>query len=117
MDNATKAAQLNTALYARIITQAPIVGCCLDQRRIDFATEATPAQRAAAQAILDSFDPVQAQTEVDAEEADNALLQEFLKRIRTHCQRIEDESKARDQELQSRLAHLVNWAKTKGYTP
>lgn len=56
------------------------------------------------------------QTDTDAE-ADDALLREFQRRVRTHCQRIEDESKARDTELQSRLAHIINWAKTKGYTP
>ena len=54
------------------------------------------------------------QTDTDAE-ADDALLREFQRRVRTHCQRIEDESKARDTELQNRLAHLINWAKTKGY--
>jgi hypothetical protein len=61
-------------LTESIRSVCPIVGASLkstDKRTavIDYSPEATPAQRAAAQAILDQFDPIAAQAEVEAEEA------------------------------------------------
>jgi hypothetical protein len=69
--------QLTQRLHDKIVLVAPIDGICLSQRRIDFAADATSEQRAAAQAILDAFDPVAEQAAVEAEEADERDRQDW----------------------------------------
>ena len=90
--------KLTHRLHARLNAVAPVEGVCLGERRIDFAPTTTPEQRAAAQAILDAFDPVAEQAAVEAEEADDRDRQEFLRLIREKYAAMQSElTQAREQ--------------------
>lgn len=93
---------------------------------IDYAPEATPAQRAAAQAILDQFDPVQAQAEVEAEELAEKTRAEKLRALadwlRTQTKDVREKFADMQAELdiaktkwQAEFILLRDWARKKGY--
>lgn len=93
-------------LHLIVSAVAPIHGISFrDTVIIQFKEEATAEQRAAAQAILDAFDPVQAQAEIEAEEQAELDIQAWLKTARTAFL-----------TLKARYDKLETWAKTKGYT-
>ena len=68
-------------LHLSIAQVAPIHGISWNPLTIQFADAATSSQRAAAQAILDAFDPVAAQEEVEAEEAAEKTRAEKLRAL------------------------------------
>jgi NADPH-dependent 7-cyano-7-deazaguanine reductase QueF len=65
-------------LFLRIRQACPMaIGFDWKTMRIDFDPAATVEQRASAQAILDSFDPVQEQAAIEAEEVDERDIQDW----------------------------------------
>jgi len=102
-------------LHSRIAAVAPIHGC--SQTGITFKEEATVQQRAAAQAILDAFDPKAAQAEIEAEEAEEKARAEWLKTAKSEVEALKvqkAEKAAMDataQTLEERIAALEVWTK------
>lgn len=94
-------------LHRRIASVAPLVGLSLDSLRIDYAPEATAEQRAAAQAILDAFDPAQAQAEVEAEETAERARQEWLKTAKSEVDalKVQKADKAAMESMQNAIAY------------
>jgi len=85
-------------LHQRIAAVAPIHGVSFGNSiTIQFKTEATVAQRAAAEAILGSFNQASTQAEIEAEKQAEALRQEKLR------------------AFVDEFAQLRAWARTKGY--
>lgn len=106
-------------LHSRISLVAPIDGVCLEQKRIDFQSSATVEQRASAQAILDAFDPVQAQAEIEAEEAAERTRAEWLrtqtKDVREKFADMQAELDIAKTKWQAEFILLRDWARKKGY--
>jgi len=89
-------------------------------RWYDRSTWKVEPQSAAAQAILDAFDPVQEQAAIEAEKADERDRQAFLRLIREKYAALQaDLDTARNAflTLKARYDKLETWAKTKGYVP
>ena len=99
--------EITYRLHTRIALVAPIDGVCLGQLRIDFQPSATPEQRAAAQAILDAFDPVAAQAEIEAEEAVERDRQEWLKTVKARY--IADMAEVRRHIKALEVAANIKW--------
>jgi hypothetical protein len=87
-------------------------------RWYDRSTWKVEPQSAAAQAILDAFDPVSEQATVEAEEDDERDRHAFLKLIREKYAALQaDLDAARTAFLALKSSHesLRDWARTKGY--
>lgn len=93
-------------LHARVAAVCPIDGISFSPLAAQFQAGSSAEQRAAAQAILDAFDPAQAQAEVEAEETAERARQEWLKTAKSEVDalKVQKADKAAMESMQKAIA-------------